>query len=305
MVKPKIIVICGPTGIGKTATAIKMAQMFSGEIISADAMQVYRYMDIGAAKPTKAEQAAVRHHMVDIVDPDEPFDASAYSQMARKTIAALQAKEVCPIVAGGTGLYIKALLYGLFRLNRHDPAVRKRLKTEAAELGIHALHKRLCLCDPEAGARIHPNDRYRILKALEIFETTGGTITTHQNGHRFADNRFRTLKIGLHMDRHELYNRIDNRVDSMIEAGLVDEVGRLLESGYAADLKAMRSIGYRHVVDFIKGRLSWEETIRTMKRDTRRYAKRQMTWFRTDEEIVWLEPDRFTRMKRLVENFLS
>jgi len=303
--KPKLIVICGPTGIGKTSIGIRLAEKLGGEIISADSMQIYRTMDIGTAKPTAEEQNRVLHHLIDIVDPDEDFDAVRFAQMARDKVVQLHQKGVLPVVVGGTGLYIKALLQGLFQSNPVDPQIRERLTQEAEENGSSHLHDRLKQVDPATATRLHPNDAYRIVRALETIESTGRSISEHHQDHGFADEPFNALKIGLQMDRPKLYDRIDQRVDLMIEAGLVDEVKKLLGMGYSADLKAMQSIGYRQVVDFIEGRLAWDECVRTLKRDTRRFAKRQFTWFGADRQIQWYEPDQLNEMIRLAEGFLE
>jgi tRNA dimethylallyltransferase len=303
--KPKVIVICGPTGIGKTSVGIRLAEKLGGEIISADSMQIYRYMDIGTAKPTAGEQNRILHHMIDIVDPDEDFDAVRFAQMARETVTQLHQEGVMPVVVGGTGLYIKALLQGLFQSHPADPKIRERLMQETAENGSSRLHDRLKQVDPDTADRLHPNDAYRIVRALETIESTGRSISKHHQDHSFADEPFNSLKIALQMDRQKLYNRIDQRVDLMIEAGLVDEVKKLLSLGYSADLKAMQSIGYRHVADFLEGRLTWDECVRTLKRDTRRFAKRQFTWFGRDQQIQWYRPDQLNEIMRLVEWFLA
>jgi tRNA dimethylallyltransferase len=303
--KPNITVICGPTGIGKTSTAIETAEAFGGQIISADSMQIYRHMDIGTAKPTPAERDRITHHLIDIVDPDEPFDAFQFSKAAHDKIFELHSHGTIPFVVGGTGLYIKALIDGLFRAQPVDPAVRKRIKAEAASKGPVLLHRRLKKIDRATAEKIHPNDIYRITRALEIFETTGQTISKHHQDHRFHDLSFRVLKIGLNMDRKALYRRIDRRVDDMIKAGWVEEVKGLLEKGYSADLKSMQAIGYRHIVQYLKGRWLWAETLRTLKRDTRRYAKRQLTWFRADPEIMWKEPKEIKDILASVKNFLG
>jgi tRNA dimethylallyltransferase len=304
-VKPKIIIICGPTAIGKTTVAIDLAQDFAGQIIGADSMQVYKYMDIGTAKPTAEEQGRVLHHMVDIVEPDEPFDAAQYAEWARAKIIALDQQKITPFVVGGTGLYIKALVYGLFDENTSDPKVRARLKAEAEARGIEYLHERLSRMDPATAARLHPNDSYRILRALEVVATTGQAISVHHQKHGFLEQPFEILKIGLNIDRTLLYERINRRVDAMIAAGFLQEVKDLLARGYSADLKSMQSIGYRHMVDFIDGRLSWAECVRTLKRDHRRYAKRQLTWFGADPEIIWKEPGQVEEIQLLIENFQS
>ena len=303
--KAGVIVICGPTGIGKTSSALELATAFSGEIVGADSMQIYRYMDIGTAKPTSEERAHVRHHMVDIADPDEPFDAARYARMARKVVADLNTRHVTPFVVGGTGLYIKALVHGLFRPESTDPDLRSRLRETAATSGSASLHRLLVDTDPEAAARIHPNDTYRIMRALEVKGVTGKAISAHHRAHMFQDDPFRVLKIGIRMDRKALYDRIDSRTDAMLDAGLIDETEGLLARGYAPDLKSMRAIGYRHMVGFIRREFSWDEAVRTFKRDTRRYAKRQLTWFRADPEIAWFGPDERSAISRLIAGFLK
>lgn len=268
-------------------------------------MQIYRYMNIGTAKPTLSEQAYVPHHMLDIIEPDEFFDAVQYAKMAQNKIFHLNNKGVIPFIVGGTGLYIKALLHGLFASKPSDPNLRLRLKNEAEIHGTEIFYQKLCQFDPEAALRIHPNDTYRIIRGLEVYELTGKTISEYQREHRFIDCRFRVLKIGLEMNRKSLYDRIDHRVDKMINAGFFDEVKDLLVRGYSPKLKSMQAIGYRHLVDFVYGRFSWDETLRLLKRDTRRYAKRQMTWFKADTEIVWIEPGQLNDLSRLIEDFME
>jgi tRNA dimethylallyltransferase len=302
--KPPVLVICGPTGIGKTAAAIAAAETFGGEVISADSMQVYRFMDIGTAKPTAEERARAPHHLIDVVDPDDDFDAARFSQAAREIALAMDRRGAVPIVAGGTGLYIKAMLRGLFRAKPPDPLTRQRFRQEAAEVGSEVLHRRLAVIDAQAAGRIHPHDTFRIIRALETATATGEPITDHHRRHGFRESPFRVLKIGLDMDRQALYDRIDRRVDAMIDAGLLDEVRGLLSRGYGGDLKSMKSLGYRHMVAFTSGRLTWEEAVRTMKRDTRRFAKRQLTWFRADKEIVWSAPEKIRAVFPKIEAFL-
>ena len=303
--KPKVIVICGPTGIGKTATAIDIAEIYGAEIIVADSMQIYRYMDIGTAKPTEAERARIPHHMIDIVDPDEPFDAVRFGELARASAAKLHECGIVPLVVGGTGLYIKTFLYGMFESAPVDEKIRERLRKEADDLGMDSLYDRLMQCDPVTADRLHPNDSYRILRALETFEATGKSISQYQRTHGFSGQSYDALKIGLNMDRALLYERINQRVDVMMAAGFVDEVRKLLDAGYTQDFKSMQSIGYRHIVDYLEGRLTREECVRTLKRDHRRYAKRQLTWFGADDEIVWHEPGLIDDIKDLVNAHLS
>jgi tRNA dimethylallyltransferase len=304
-VKPKIIIICGPTALGKTSVAIHIAGIFNGQIVGADSMQIYRHMDIGTAKPTPDEQSRVAHHMIDLIDPDEHFDARQFAEMAHDKIMRLYAGGVTPFVVGGTGLYIKALVHGLFKAGQSDIHVRERLQEQARIYGAGYLYQRLSRHDPDTAERIHPNDTYRIIRALEVHELTGKTITAFQQDHGFKDNRFRVLKIGMHIDREVLYDRINHRVDAMIDSGFLNEVKGLLKMGYSDDLKSMQSIGYRHLIGFIKGRYPWDETIRTLKRDTRRYAKRQLTWFKADPEIIWREPGQLSEIQMLIKSFLQ
>ena len=303
--KPKILVVCGPTGIGKTAVAIEFAGRFKGEIISADSMQIYRHMDVGTAKPSIAERDQIPHHLIDIIDPDRPFDAEQYSATAGRMIAELEKKGCLPFIVGGTGLYIKALVHGLFQEKTSDPSIRVELKERASLHGLGVLYEQLCKVDPEGAKKIHANDAYRIIRALEVYRVTGKALTEYHDRHGFSDRRFDVLKIGLDMDRTALYDRINGRVEAMISAGLLTEVRRLLDMGYPETLKSMQSIGYRHMVDFIRDRLSWEEAARTMKRDTRRYAKRQLTWFRADPKIVWFEPGQKDDMVKAIESFIE
>jgi tRNA dimethylallyltransferase len=243
--------------------------------------------------------------MVDIVDPDEPFDAELYAEKAMDIIKSLVDQKILPVVAGGTGLYIKALEYGLFDAPPVDKALRDRLRKEAQKSGTEALLQRLKQVDPITAGKVHPNDTYRIMRALEIFELTGLPISAIQHRHQFQEKRLTTLKLGLKMERQVLYDRIDRRVDMMISDGLLDEVRGLLESGYQSELKSMQSIGYRHMTDYLEGRLDWPRAVETMKRDTRRYAKRQFTWFRADNQIVWIDPIFSPEVSETVRNFLT
>ncbi|MGD8369697.1 MAG: tRNA (adenosine(37)-N6)-dimethylallyltransferase MiaA [Desulfobacterales bacterium] len=301
----QIIVVCGPTAVGKTGFGIDLARAVGGEIVGADSMQIYRHMDIGTAKPSAEERAQVRHHLVDFCDPAEPFDAAAYTRLARETIERLLENSVVPLVVGGTGLYIKGLLGGLFPASAASRPVRNRLRQEAERRGTPDLHRRLAQRDPETAARLHPNDTFRVVRALEVLVATGEPISRHQQRHRFGDAPYRALKLGVFLEREALYRRIDRRCEAMLQAGLIDEVERLLAMGYSPQLKAMQSIGYRHVVDYLAGRTNREETLRLFCRDTRRYAKRQLTWFRADPEICWLAPDAHEEAADAARRFLK
>ncbi|MBA4367939.1 MAG: tRNA (adenosine(37)-N6)-dimethylallyltransferase MiaA [Desulfobacterium sp.] len=300
----KIIIICGPTGIGKTSTAIQLSQEFSGEIISADSMQIYREMDIGTAKPTQTDQELVPHHMINVVHPDEPFDAATFIKKADSVIRSLIQRNRLPFIVGGTGLYIKALIHGLFRTRPADKEVMSRFRNKSDQFGSETLHKQLKECDPQAAARIHPNDAFRIIRALEIFEATGKPISTYHDLHRFSEKKYHALKIGLSCEREALYALINQRVDIMLDQGLLGEVEQLLNKGYPADLKSMQSLGYRHMTAYLTGKITWDEAVNTMKRDTRRYAKRQMTWFKADPEIKWYAKDRIEEIRKEIRSFL-
>ena len=305
---PLTVVICGPTGVGKTSLAIDLARRFEGEIIGADSMQLYRHMDIGTAKPTPGEQAAVTHHMVDIVDPDDHFDAEMYAGMAYTTVLTLTGKGILPFIVGGTGLYIKALIHGLFESLKIDTGIRKRLKKEAEARGGPHLHARLKTVDPAAAARIHANDTYRIVRALEIYETTGRRMSDTQQLHQFKPQRLQAIKIGLHMEREELYQRIDQRVDQMISGGLASEVQGLVADGYGFDLPAMSGVGYGQFAPYLSGEATLDEVADDVKRATRRFVRQQANWFRQDDDrIHWFEvrPDTYPAILDLIRNFVT
>ncbi len=287
MDRPRVVILLGPTGVGKSKFAIESAEELGGEIISADSMQVYRYMDIGTAKPTLDDQKKVRHHLIDLVTPDQPFHAALYRALGRKTIDQLVERKKPIWVAGGTGLYIKTLTQGLFSSPKIDPPVRENLKAEAKEKGGDALFERLMRVDSKTASRLHPNDLFRIIRALEVFDSTGVPISFYREQHQFGERPYVTLKIGLEINRNMLYRRIEERVDQMLEKGFLGEVVRLMEMGYGRELKPMQSLGYKQMVRYLLKEIDWDEAVRQMKRDTRRYAKRQVTWFKADPEIRW------------------
>ena len=287
--RPRIVILLGPTGVGKSKLAIELAEDFEGEIINADSMQVYKYMDIGTAKPTIDERKRVPHHLIDMVTPDQPFHAGFYRALGRRTIGELHQRGKSIWVVGGTGLYIKALTQGLFTSPRIDPRVKEKLKHEAKEKGESFLYQRLGEVDPETASRIHPHDLYRTIRALEVFESTGLPIAFFREQHRFGEKPFVTLKIGLDLDRKRLYRRIDQRVNEMMERGLLEEVKKLIDMGYGPELKPMRSLGYKEMVQYFSKEIGWDEAIQQMKRDTRHYAKRQWTWFKGDPDVRWYD----------------
>jgi len=303
--KPKIVVIVGPTASGKSAAALELAQHVGAEIINADSMQVYRYMDIGTAKPSHEERHIVRHHLIDILYPDEEFSAALFQEEARQAIAEVSAQGKKALVVGGTGLYIKALTSGLIRGGEVDPSIRSRLQAEAQGAGREHIYRRLQEVDRATAARLHPHDTYRIIRALEVYERTGRPISALRQRHLFQEEPYQALKIGLLRERAELYQRIDARVDEMMRKGLREEVGHLLEMGYAPFLKAMQSLGYKQMTAHLQGEYDLAEAIERIKRDTKRYAKRQITWFKADTKIHWAAyPQDREAVMRMIEGFL-
>jgi tRNA dimethylallyltransferase len=304
--KPKLVVVLGPTAVGKSDVALELAMHLDGEIVNADSQQVYRGMNIGTAKPSIELREKVPHHVIDVADPDEEFNVARYRELASSSIHDIRQRGKHAIVCGGTGLYIKALTRGLFSGPAQDPSVRAALSREVEGHGLRSLYERLEQIDPAAMSWIHPNDRQRIIRALEVYELTGKPMSEWQRGHAFGEVPFITLKVGLDRHRAELYDLINQRCDQMIEAGFVDEVRSLLQQGYSLDLKPLRSVGYKQLASFLMGRLSLEEAVFMMKRDTRRLAKRQLTWFRSGGEIYWFHPDGDrTKIRHLVQGFLE
>jgi tRNA dimethylallyltransferase len=287
MNRPRVVILLGPTGVGKSTLAIEWAEELGGEIISADSMQVYRFMDIGTAKPTPDDQKRVQHHLIDLVTPDQPFHAALYRKLGRKTIDQLHQEEKPIWVVGGTGLYIKSLIQGLFATPKIDPHVREILKKEAKEKGTGVLYERLKKVDAKTAFHLHPHDLFRMIRALEVFDSTGVPISFYREQHRFGERPYMTLKIGLEMNREILYHRIEKRVDQMLEKGFLQEVERLVGMGYGPELKPMQSLGYKQMVQFLLKEIEWDEAIRQMRKNTRHYAKRQLTWFKADSEVHW------------------
>ncbi|MFO7985869.1 MAG: tRNA (adenosine(37)-N6)-dimethylallyltransferase MiaA [Desulfatiglandaceae bacterium] len=303
--RAKCIVIAGPTASGKTAFAVELARHLSGEIVNADSMQIYRGMDVGTAKPDDAEKQGVPHHLLDVVAPDEPFNAAVYRRLAFPVVMDICSRKKSCLVVGGTGLYIKALLGGLMTAPSSDSGLRDRLRAECDALGTSHLHARLARLDPAYAQNVHPNDRVRIIRGLEIIQLTGQIPSQLMQTHGFTDRTLKCLKIGLHVDRKLLYDRIDKRTEDMVEKGLVQETQALLKKGYSPDLKSMKAIGYRHMIRYLKGTCTLGEATERLKRDTRRYAKRQMTWFRADPDTIWMAPDAIETALTRIKAFLS
>jgi len=284
----KVLALVGPTAVGKTELGIALAEALGGEVISADSRQVYRYMDIGTAKPTPEQRAKVPHHMIDVVLPDQYFSAGEYARLAAEAIQDVARRGKVPIVVGGSGLYLSALFDGLFEERARNPALRQALRERAQREGPEALHLELRKVDPEAAARIHPHDLQRIVRALEVYRTTGRPISAWQKERR-PPLKAQVTWVGLDMERSELYRRIDLRVEEMVERGLVDEVRTLIGMGYGPELPALRTVGYKEVFPYLEGKRGLEETIAQIKRNTHSYARRQLIWFRRDPRIKWLD----------------
>lgn len=292
--RPPLLALVGPTAVGKTALSLEVARAFDAEIISGDSMQVYRGMDIGTAKLPLAERAGIPHHLIDILDPDEPFSASRFQQLCTEKIAEIHGRGKLPFLVGGTGLYVESVCYGYdFQGESGDEAVRERLRQYARERGPQALHDRLAAVDPGSAARIHPHDERRVVRALEVWETTGRTLSESQAQQR-GDSKpspYRLCLIGLTMDRAALYRRIDERVDAMLAEGLVREVRSLLDAGVPRWAVSMQGLGYKEIAAYLHGEMDEMTAVATLKRDTRRFAKRQLSWFRHMKDLVWVDLD--------------
>jgi tRNA dimethylallyltransferase len=292
--KPKLVIILGPTAVGKSELALQLAQEVGAEIVNADSQQVYRYMDIGTGKASKADLATVPHHVIDVVDPDEEFNAALYRSLATQAIGDIQQRAKRVLVCGGTGLYLKALTHGLFEGPGQDPELRKKLESETEQAGLPALYQRLVEIDASVVSTIHSNDRQRIIRALEVYYSTGKPIGVWQREHAFKEDLYDVLEIGLERERAELYEAINRRSEQMVEAGLLEEVRGLVERGYNLDLKPLRSVGYRQMGEVLREEKQMEQALEEMKQETRRLAKRQLTWYRSDPEIRWYHPERQT-----------
>jgi tRNA dimethylallyltransferase len=305
MEKLPLVIINSPTATGKTDLAVHLALEFGGEIISADSMQVYRYLDIGTAKPAMEERRGIKHHLIDVVNPDEDFNAALFAEQARAVISELAEKGRRVFVVGGTGLYIRALLKGIIDTPDVDENIRNHYRSLRDTQGKKYLYELLLKRDAAAAAHINPNDSVRVIRALEVLEQTGESITIIQKKHSFRDNPFRTYKIGLQIERKELKQRIELRTDKMIAVGLLEEVESVLAMGYSGNLKPLQSLGYKQVIGFLNKKCDWQSCIDLIKRDTWQYARRQITWFSADKDINWFSLESFDEIKKNVEIFLK
>jgi tRNA dimethylallyltransferase len=302
------LVLVGPTAIGKTDLSLSLARRYGCEIVSVDSMQVYRYMDIGTAKASADERSEIPHHLIDIVDPDENYDAARFALDAEHVIRDIHSRDKIPLLTGGTGLYLRALFEGIFPGVPVEEETRRMLKERLAAEGASKLHEELCVCDSISANKIHVNDSQRLLRALEVFYLSGVPLSEHLLSHKNKKKGViftNTLQIGLTTDRKILYQRINKRCDQMLESGLEDEVRKLLAMGYDRDLKAFGSIGYRHMINYIEGNWTKDETIRLLARDTRRYAKRQYTWFSRLNDLQWLDVDEKQKNLQIVEAWFA
>ena len=305
--KKPLLVLTGPTAVGKTELSIKLAKALNGEIVSADSMQVYRHMDIGSAKITKEEMQGVPHHLIDVLEPWEEFHAAAFQRMAKEALEDIYSRGRLPIVTGGTGFYIQALLYDVnFSQEETGGALRQELERLAAEKGPEYLHGLLQEADPEYAALVHANNVKRVVRALEYCRNTGKTMSEHNRQEHSRSSPYHFLYYVLHTDRQALYQRIDRRVGRMMEQGLVEEVRRLKEMGCTRAMTSMQGLGYKEILDYLSGACTLEEAVYVLKRDTRHFAKRQITWFKRERDVRWLYlPDFDNDPQKVLEHILQ
>lgn len=289
-----LIILTGPTAVGKTALSIGLAKAVDGEIISADSMQVYRKMNIGTAKIQQSEMQGVRHHLIDILDPGEDFNVVLFKKYALEAMKDIYSRGKIPVVVGGTGFYIQALLYDInFEDNDNDMSYREELQTLAAEHGNSYIHDMLAGVDPESAEKIHENNVKRVIRALEFYKKTGTKISEHNEAESQKESPYNFEYFVLNDDRQKLYDRIDRRIDIMLEYGLLDEVKSLVDEGYSRDLVSMQGLGYKEMIDYIQERYTLDEAVYTLKRDTRHFAKRQVTWFKREKQVTWVNKNEF------------
>lgn len=292
--KEKLCVLTGPTGIGKTKLSLDIAEELDAEIISADSMQIYKYMNIGTAKVDSSEASRIPHHLIDIVYPDEEFSVSDFMKKAKSKITDINSRGKLPLLVGGTGLYINSLVYDLnFAKTAYDEEVREKYENLANEYGLDYVHNLLEDIDPERAKKIHENDIKRVIRALEIYELTGKTMSEYNKDFRKENTDYDLTMICLNMDRQELYNHINKRVDKMVEKGLIDEVKKLLDMGYDPESTALQGIGYKELISYLDGEISLDDSLALIKQKSRNYAKRQLTWFRRDNRFKWVDKDSF------------
>lgn len=300
--KVPLVVIVGPTAVGKSAVAIKVAQRLDGEIVSADSMQVYKYLDIGTAKIMPEEQDGVAHHLLSIIEPGKPFSVAEYKELAERAISDIHGRGRLPMLVGGTGLYVKAVVDGLELPGPGaDPEFRRKLQDLAREQGNQHVHDLLKEVDPQTAARLHVNDLRRVIRALEVYYTTGIPMSSQQRGWDVPNPKYALAMVGLTINRAKLYQRINARVDKMLDEGLVDEVRNLFDRGYLQGFTSSQALGYKEIVEYLEGKCTLEEAVATLKQSTRRYAKRQLTWFRRDPRITWVKVDEYKDLSEVTD----
>ncbi len=304
--KKPLIILTGPTAVGKTSLSIQLAKTIGGEIISADSIQVYKKMDIGTAKIKREEMEGIPHYLIDVLEPDEEFNVVRFQKMAKEAMEKIYENGHIPIIVGGTGFYIQALLYDIdFNDTESESSYREELQQYADTYGAIALHERLKQIDEESANKIHPNNVKRVIRAIEYFEQTGEPISKHNEEQAQKESPYNFLYIVLDQDRDILYKRIDLRVDQMIEEGLVKEVKQLIESGYTKELVSMQGLGYKEFIPYFEGEISLEQAIYTLKRDTRHFAKRQITWFKREKDVIWLSKKEYPTDEQLLKQILT
>ncbi len=304
--KKPLIILTGPTAVGKTSLSVRLAKMFDGEIISADSMQVYKYMDIGSAKITEEEMDGVPHHLISVLEPSEEFNVVMFKQMAEEALKGIYERKHLPIVTGGTGFYIQALLYDIdFTEQEADEELRSRLHDFADDKGPSALHDILNEIDPASARAIHPNNIKRVIRAIEYYEKTGEKISEHNVAERAKGSPYSFCYFVLNDDRSAIYERIDERVDRMMEEGLVEEVKKLKDMGCTRDMVSMQGLGYKEILDYLNGECTLEDAVDIIKRDTRHFAKRQITWFKREKDVIWLDLQDFDNDQDKVLEYMS
>ncbi len=304
--KRPLVILTGPTAVGKTALSIALAKAIGGEIISADSMQVYRHMDIGSAKITPEEMEGIPHYLIDVLEPDQEFNVVVFQELAKQAAAEIYSRGHIPIVAGGTGFYIQALVYDIdFTENDEDTAFRRTLEEQAKREGTEALYERLRAVDPESCESIHAHNIKRVIRAIEFYEKTGKKISEHNREQRQNDSPYNFAYFVLNDDRERIYERINVRVDLMMAQGLVEEVRALRESGCRKEMVSMQGLGYKELLSYLEGETSMEEAVYLIKRDTRHFAKRQLTWFRREKEVIWVDKTVFDHDSQKILNFMQ
>lgn len=304
--KRPLVILTGPTAVGKTALSIALAKAIGGEIISADSMQVYRHMDIGSAKVTPEEMEGVPHYLIDVLEPDQEFNVVVFQELAKQAAAKIYSRGHIPIVVGGTGFYIQALVYDIdFTENDEDTAFRRTLEEQAKREGAEALYERLRAVDPESCESIHAHNIKRVIRAIEFYEKTGKKISEHNREQRQNDSPYNFAYFVLNDDRERIYERINGRVDLMMAQGLVEEVRALRESGCRKDMVSMQGLGYKELLSYLEGETSLEEAVYLIKRDTRHFAKRQLTWFRREKEVIWVDKTVFDYDSQKILDFMQ